>query len=183
MKSRIAVTTVTGVLLLTACGSGGSSTSGSDQKYVDALVTGLQRDSSQGGTGFTDSENVCIAEGVVRIIGVKAFEDAGISPDDLAKSDQTKLPDVSDAKHEELRALLFDGDCVDMVSTIAATFKSAASSVADDTKVNCLAKAVVNDESMQNYIVDGLLGRDTTAVETEISTLVQTAATDCGIGS
>ena len=183
MKSRSVFFAIAITSLLAACGGSSDDSSVSEKEYVDALVSGLERDSNDGGTGFTSEENVCIAEGIVRIIGTKAFEDAGLTPDELAANDQATLPDVSDAKHEELRKLLFDGDCVDMVEAIASSFSGASSGVAGAEQITCLAEAVVGNEEMQSYIVDGLLGRDTTKVEADVSTIVQSAAADCGIGS
>ncbi len=184
MKSRKVLVPLIVVAALTACGGGGggsSSGSAKDQAYVDALVNGLEKDANDGGTGFKHEENVCIAEGIVEIIGSKAFEDAGIQPSDLTDNTDTTLPDVSDAQHEDLRSLLFDGDCVDMTGTIADSFKGSVGSGTSSDQITCLAEAVVADEAMQNFIVDGLLGRDTTDSASSVSDIVQSAAADCGI--
>ena len=183
MKARQVLVPVIAIVALAACGGSGGSSKGSakDQAYVDALVAGLEKDATDGGTGFKHEENVCIAEGIVDIIGSKTFEDAGIQPSDLTDNTDTTLPEVTDAQHEDLRSLLFDGDCVDMTGTIADSFKGSVGSSTSSDQITCLAEAVVADESMQNFIVDGLLGRDTTDTPSSISDIVQSAAVDCGI--
>lgn len=68
----------------TKADDGGSAT-GSEKDYVDALVSTFDADEQD--QVFTTDQVQCLAEKFVSAIGVKRFEDAGLSPADVAADD------------------------------------------------------------------------------------------------
>jgi|LauGreDrversion4_2_1035121.scaffolds.fasta_scaffold495730_2 hypothetical protein len=168
---------------IAACG-GGSDSSGSDiakQEYIDAITAGLENDGSEDTQSFTTAESTCIAEEVVNVIGVDAFVEEQITPEDLAENTDVQMPPVTDAQHEALRKMLFEGDCVNISEKIAESFTGSLGAGATEEDIKCLADTIIEGEAMQNYMVDGLLGIDTSAAQAELSGVVMSAATDCGI--
>jgi hypothetical protein len=91
------------------------------------------------------------------------------------------MPPVNEDQREELRSMLFDGDCADLSEKIADSFSGSLGAGATEESIKCLADTIIEGEEMQSYIVDGLLGIDTSAAQEDLSGIVMSAATDCGI--
>lgn len=175
-------------LVISACGGGSdnpvSDNSGSDnqkREYIEAITAGLETD-GDGTTSFTTEESSCIAERLVDVIGVDAFVEEGITPTDLAENEDIQMPPVDEDQREELRSMLFDGDCADLSEKIADSFSGSLGAGATEENIKCLADTIIEGEEMQSYIVDGLLGIDTSAAQEDLSGIVMSAASDCGIG-
>ena len=182
MKRSFFLVAASVLTFVTACSGSDDATTGSQKReYVDAIVVGLEKDSEGETDSFTSEESTCLAENLVEIIGVDAFVDANITPSELAENANAQMPEVSDDQHEELRAMLFDGDCVDLSSKIADSFSGSLGTGATEESVKCLADTIIKGEAMQNYMVDGLLGIDTSKAQTELTNVIMAAASDCGI--
>jgi hypothetical protein len=168
---------------IAACG-GGSDSSGSEdkkQEYIEAITAGLEND-ADGTASFTTDESTCIAERLVDVIGVDAFVEEEITTTDLAENEDIQMPPVNEDQREELRSMLFDGDCADLSEKIADSFSGSLGAGATEESIKCLADTIIEGEEMQSYIVDGLLGIDTSAAQEDLSGIVMSAASDCGIG-
>ena len=175
-------------LVISACGGGSDNpvadSSGSEdkkQEYIDAITAGLEND-ADGTASFTTDESTCIAERLVDVIGVDAFVEEEITTTDLAENEDIQMPPVNDDQREELRSMLFDGDCADLSEKIADSFSGSLGAGATEESIKCLADTIIEGEEMQSYIVDGLLGIDTSAAQEDLSGIVMSAASDCGIG-
>ena len=175
-------------LVISACGGGSDSSGfekwGSDEKkqeYIEAITAGLEND-ADGTASFTTDESTCIAERLVGVIGVDAFVEEGITTTDLAENENIHMPPVNDDQREELRSMLFDGDCADLSEKIADSFSGSLGAGATEENIRCLADTIIEGEEMQSYMVDGLLGIDTSAAQEDLLGFVMSAASDCGIG-
>jgi hypothetical protein len=115
------------------------------------------------------------------VIGVDAFVEEEITTTDLAENEDIQMPPVNEDQREELRSMLFDGDCADLSEKIADSFSGSLGAGATEESIKCLADTIIEGEEMQSYIVDGLLGIDTSAAQEDLSGIVMSAATDCGI--
>ncbi len=87
LKSKIVGVVMAGGLLFAACGDddgGGGDSSASSNEYSDAVAEAIQ---SEGDVPFSDDEVDCLARELVDAVGgASAFEDAGVSVDDLSSS-------------------------------------------------------------------------------------------------
>jgi hypothetical protein len=87
-------------LVLAACGGGGGS-SADDQKYADALVTGLMADEDKP-PDITKADTQCIADAIVEVYKADDFEKADLTLQDLrdpaTELDALEGPDDQQAK-------------------------------------------------------------------------------------
>lgn len=182
-KFLIIISAATGLLFACSSGEESDGPSPERQAYVDAFVAGLENESSDSGQTLSKAENTCIAEGLVDVVGVDALKEAGLTPENIADNTNTELPAVSDEQREQLRELLFDSGCVDMAKAIAGSFQGSLGVGATDDQINCLAETLMENEEMQGFMVDGLLGQENEASAAALSGILMSTAAECGIGN
>lgn len=177
------VVIVAAVVVVLATRGGGGSTKDSQtsegKKYVAAIVA------SSDTSTFTGSETNCIAEGAIDIIGVKAFQDAGVKPEDLASTGGDDLlpgftPDETQA--DSIIDLMFT--CVDFGKTFADQMGGSAVSIPTE-KLHCVGDQLEVNKTFRAYLLATMLSSDTTSTEPSSGDDAQTAMleifTKCGV--
>lgn len=85
----------------TTSGGGGDY---SEQDFANAITTSMSNNPE---AGWETGQIACMGEGVAETIGVDGFEDADITPDDLASSDRVmRLIDPDEALAEDLAVVV-----------------------------------------------------------------------------
>lgn len=181
-KMVLGVAMVVGLTVLAGCGSSsGAGSSGgvsaAEQPYVDAMMTSLKADKS---APFTTAQGQCLAEGMVKIIGVSGFEKLGIKPADLT-GDSVKLTGVDAATAAKVSSLVLDGKCFAFGDVIAAAMTQDTSVSLKAEQGKCLGDALAKDDSFRKAFVQTLLG-DTTVDPTKDVDMVKLFAA-CNISS
>lgn len=153
---------VVGVLLLASCGGGGSSKSGgastAEDPYVDALMSTFEQDES---LPLEEDQVRCLAEGVVKVIGVDGFEKAGVSPDDIKGGASLDSIDIfTDGQADEFLNLLFDGECFDFKKLLTDAFMEQGSGAMTEEQAGCMAEQFTKDDAFKELFAAGLKGDD-----------------------
>lgn len=156
-------------LLFAACGDdddGGSGSGGESNAYSEAVADVLKEDEDN---PFSDAEVDCLSvEFVDAVGGADALEEAGVTPEDIAESDEPSdvidLPDDAPAKF----AAAFTTCNIDLVDLFIAT------GGVDDEAADCLRDAL--DSSDLSDLFAGALAGD----EVQPSGDIVGAFVDCG---
>lgn len=178
-----------GAIALAACGSsGGSSSSGDGQDYVDAIMKNY--DSSSAKDVFTRSEANCIAKGIVDAVGVDKLKTVG-TPDQVASSSnpfQKVGKDLTKAQADEVVNVLTDGRCYDFTQLIvkqATKDSSGTFSKLSKKQVDCFFGQLLSKPAFKQAMADEILGRgsNSDAVSSALSNQSDTfkILSDCNI--
>ncbi|MDE0802818.1 MAG: hypothetical protein OSA99_05790 [Acidimicrobiales bacterium] len=101
-KTKFVGALLAGGMLFAACGDDGGGSSAESNEYSDAVAASIR---SEGDVPFSDDEVDCLSRELVDAIGgPSAFEDAGLSPEDLEGS--SDLADIGlDVSEEQADAV------------------------------------------------------------------------------
>jgi hypothetical protein len=148
------------VVLATVAGCGGGS-SGDEEAYAAALA-GSVRDSMGEDLPVSEGEAQCVGEGVVNVLGVEPFQEAGITPEDIRENPDRDLDElITDPTPEQAEGfvdVIFE--CVDMGALFAAGFQ--ASAAEDDVripqeKVECIGENFERNDRLRELFAASLL--------------------------
>ena len=163
--TRFGVVTVLGMAVagLAACGGddGGTSAKPLDAEgsaFATALASTLSEDS---GLPFDQDQAMCIANGVVNVIGVDAFVEAGMSAEDVSSSGSLDFPELTDAQTKDLAAIFLDGDCVDMGQLMSDLLLQQSSGSLTAEQAQCLGDGMAKSEPFADALAAGIAGDDT----------------------
>lgn len=101
-KTKFVGALLAGGMLFAACGDDGGGSSAESNEYSDAVAASFQ---SEGDAPFTDDEVDCLSRELVAAVGgPSAFEEAGISPEDVESSNDLSEfgLDISDEQAAEV---------------------------------------------------------------------------------
>ena len=151
-------------------GDDDGSASGSEQDYVDALVSTF--DEEEEGEVFSQDQVQCPAERWVGEIGVDRFQDAGISPADIADDDSVlDSMNLDEATARKMVAGFEDCD----INLRDLMLDQVASQGIDDDQRQCLESVFTEDAIAESFVQD-IIGNDDAEDPLD-------AASDCFLGS
>jgi hypothetical protein len=160
----IPILLLTGALALVAAGCGGGSDSASDsaegEPYSDAIVAAFQQSESEDPSPITDEDARCAADRIVGILGAERLSNAGITPDDIASSDNVKaaVPDLTSDEAAEITDAIYE--CIDFGELFAAGFAASAATdgvTLPEDKVECLGENFKNSERLREAFANSIL--------------------------
>ncbi len=159
MKSALMVV---GVVSLVSCGGGGSGSSGgasaAEEPYVDALMSTFEQDET---LPLEEDQVRCLAEGVVKVIGVDGFEKAGMSPADIeGGAGLDSMETLTDEQANDFLNLLFDGECFDFEKLLTDAFMEQGGGAMTEEQAGCMAEQFTQDEAFKELFAAGLKGDD-----------------------
>ena len=157
--------------------TGGDSQTAEGKLFVAALMAQPSQDS-----GFTDAERQCISEATIDVIGVKALDDAGVTPEAVtANTGDSFFPNftMSDSMSDGVVAAMFQ--CADMGAFLlkAATANGTLNLPAD--KAKCFTDALAKSPEAREVFKVGRTGADSTAAQTALQNAVLPMAVSCNI--
>lgn len=145
-------------VVVAACGGGGSS-KGADaeldkeeQAYADAFADDLA--DSTDGLGVSAEQGDCMGTVIMAELGTAPFEEADISPEDLAGEETPGQLLGDGAVSDEQAGSIYDAwaDCGDMTALFAKSIASEYEGDADVTE--CLEDGLREDDLMRSFMVD-----------------------------
>jgi len=143
--------------------SGGSGASGSEKDYIDALAVSIQGDDS---FPVDPDQATCLATSMVKVIGVDALTEAGVSPDDIASSDGIgTLTSLSEKQATAMADVIFDGKCVDFGKLMTDQLAQGLGGSLTEKQVKCIADAMFGNDLFKKAVIDSMTGN--TAVDVE----------------
>jgi hypothetical protein len=159
----VVVVVVAAVVVVIATRGGDGSTKDSEtaegKKYVAAMAAST--DSST----FTGSEATCIAEGAIDIVGVKALQDAGVKPEDLASNGGGDLlPGFAPNEKQANSIIDLMFTCVDFGKTFAEQMGSTGVSIPAE-KLHCIGDQLEVNKTFRAYLLATMLSSNTTSTE------------------
>lgn len=153
-------------VVLVACGSSSSSSSDKGQQYVDAMMKSYDNSSGSTKDVFSRSQAECVSQGVVDSVGVDTLEKAGVSPDELGKSNNgpfdTIGKELTDQQAQDLVAVITDGKCFDFTDLVMKQVQSGGSnpfSKLGEEKTRCLFDELLANEAFKQAMADSILGK------------------------
>ena len=161
-RMRRGFTLVILVGLLVACGSSGSSASGVEQKYIDAMMKSY--DSSDAKQTLTRDQAQCISERFITTVGVDQLEAAKLSPADVAK-DQNAFNAVGKtltrAQAEQVAGVFTDGECVNFTDVALKQLNAGGTNPfkgVPDSNLRCMFDRLLAKPAFKDAMVEGILG-------------------------
>jgi hypothetical protein len=176
--SAAADTTVPSSVTTAVAVSGTDSQTPDGQRFVAALLAQPSQDS-----GFTDAQRRCISEAVIDNVGLKAIQDAGVTPEAVtADTDpNSPIPNVT------ITGPMADGivtamyKCADMGAYFLQALTSSGTTPLAPAKAQCLAAALASSSDLRNLLKVQLTGGDTTAAETSLQDAILPMAVTCKV--
>lgn len=176
---------VLGAMTLVTVGACGGDDAGSSpaldaegSAFATAIATSMSEDS---GMPFDATQAQCIAEGVVEVVGVQAFIDAGMDASDVSSTGSFDFPELSDAQNKDLAAIFLDGDCVDMGELMADLMMQSSTGSLTEEQAKCLGDGMAKSENFAGALVAAISGDDSadpgSAMTADLMNLIDT----CGV--
>ena len=125
--------------------------------FATAMASSLSEES---GLPFDADQAMCIAEGVVGVLGVQTFIDAGMSAEDVSSSGSLDFPELTDEQSTDIAAIFLDGDCVDMGQLMADMMMQQSSGLTAE-QAKCIGDGMSDSEPFGDALVAGISGDDT----------------------
>lgn len=150
-----------------------SGNEGDGQAYVDAIMeTGVDDET------LTEDQNRCFAEAVVTGLGVEAFEEAGVTPDDIRENPDDSPSDLGLEFSEEQADGFWDAanECVD-VRELFLESMSQGQELTDEQKA-CLAEGL--DEEFIKTIFLASFTEDAESFDEETTNRLAEVMGACG---
>lgn len=162
MNRMKSASVVVGVLLLASCGGGDGGKSGgasaAEDPYVEALMSTFEQDEA---LPLEEDQVRCLAEGVVKVIGVDGFEAAGVTPDDIkGGASLDSIDTFSDSQADDFLNLLFDGECFDFKKLLTDAFMEQGGGAMTEEQAGCMAEQFTKDDAFKELFAAGLKGDD-----------------------
>ncbi len=151
------------------------------KKYVAAMIAG--GDSGQ----FTPTEAKCVAESSVDVIGVKALQDAGVTPEMIASggsggTDLDLMPgfEPSEAQATALIDTMFG--CVDFGKMFADQMGDFGLNISSD-ELHCVGDALTNNPQFRSYLAQSMVSTDTSSstADDDMNAVMEKAFSECGV--
>lgn len=164
-------------LMGAACGGDDSGSSGADnaekKAYSEALAVAL---GSEADFPFDEKETLCISEGIVDVMGLQMFVDAGVSAEDITSDAEFDFPDLTDEQNTDLVNVFLDGECVDMGQMMADTMMEQSDGALTEEQASCIGDGIASSEGFGQALTAEITGADSTeadaAMEDEILGLI-----------
>ena len=164
-------------LMGAACGGDDSGSSGADnvekKAYSEALAVALGSDAD---FPFDEKETLCISEGIVDVMGLQMFVDAGVSAEDITADAEFDFPDLTDEQNTDLVNVFLDGECVDMGQMMADTMMEQSDGALTEEQASCIGDGIASSEGFGQALTAEITGADSTeadaAMEDEILGLI-----------
>lgn len=168
---------------LTAAACGGSSGGGQEAEYAAALSASFQASLAGENLKVDQASADCVGEEVVSVMGVSAFEDAGLTPDAIRQSTDLQLG-TKVTPTDEQASQIANGffDCVDVGTLVVGYIKQSSGAVADEIsaeKWDCIAGNVQNSQLLRDSFVQQLLGTATGSLDTSDPAVIKEIIGDC----
>ena len=160
---RFLVIAVVGVLA--ACGSSGSSSSGSGA-YVDAAMKSYDDASSSVKDTFTRSQARCLIQGIVDAVGVDNLKSHGVQPGDLQKQTspfKSISKDLTQAQAEEVAAVITDGKCFNFADIVVKQVSRSGSNPFGQltkTQIRCFFNELLKEDAVKKALASSILGQE-----------------------
>lgn len=136
-----------------ACGGDGEAgLSKEEQAYADAFAEDLA--DSTDGLGVSPKQGDCMGAAIMEELGTEPFEEAEVTPKDLAGSDTPgQLLGEGTVSTEQAEAI-YDawGDCADLTAVFADSI--AAEYEGDAAARTCLSEGLAEDDLMREFMVE-----------------------------
>jgi hypothetical protein len=167
---------------LVSCGDDSSSGGGGDltaeeQEYVDAMMTSLKADET---APFSDEEGQCLAEGMVKAVGVDSLKEAGITPADIGGDGDVVFGDLPKEKTDQLVSLFFEGECFDFGALMASAIAQDPSVSIPGEKAECIGDKMSESDEFKQAFVASVTGDDSVDPFESVGDIFQIFA-DCDI--
>ena len=167
--------------LVAACSGGGDGgLSDEEQSYADAFAADFASDDD--GIGVTEEEAECMSAAILEEVGVGPFDDAEVSPEDLAGDDTPGELLGDGAISEEQAADIYAawGDCADIPAAFAAGAEEQFD--ADAEAVECLEDGLREGDALEQYMVESFTsGEEPDPGSPGLSAII-TLITECTAG-
>lgn len=152
MRTRSGIIGVVILSLLAACASSGDADELSDeeQEFVDAWAVALQDDDE--GLPVEPADAECMATALMAEIGTEPFDDAGVTPDDIAPEDTVGEIVGGGVISTEQADTILDGwdECVDMAATMGGS--AADEFELDEDGATCIADGLEEDDLLRDLL-------------------------------
>lgn len=150
-----------GAFALTACGGGDGSSGGAssdEEPYVEALMSTFEQDET---LPLDENQVRCLAEGVVDVIGVDGFEEAGVTPADIeGGATLDSIETFTDEQATKFLDLLFEGECFDFNKLLADAFMEQGGGAMTEEQASCMADQFTKDDGFKDLFAAGLTGNE-----------------------
>ena len=164
--ARLGVAVVAIAIMGAACGGGDSGSSGADNAektaYSEALAVALGSDVN---FPFDEKETLCIAQGVVDVMGLQMFLDAGVSAEDITADAEFDFPDLTDEQNTDLVNVFLDGECVDMGQLMADAMMEQSAGALTEEQASCIGDGIASSEGFGQVLTAEITGADSTEAE------------------
>jgi hypothetical protein len=154
--------------LLAACGSSGSSSSGSSA-YVDAAMKSYDDASASVKNTFSRSQAECLIRGIVDAVGVDTLESHDIQPSDLQKDNspfESLSKDLTQSQAEDVAAVITDGRCfnfADIVIKQMASSRENPFGQLTKTQIRCFFNQLLKEDAVKQALAESILGRESSS--------------------
>jgi hypothetical protein len=165
-----------------ACG-GGEDPAAKQAEYADAVAASLQGAFAAEGLDVDEASARCAGERAVEILGVSAFEDAGVTPDEI-RSQADLDPIQAAGPTPEQAGELADGlfECVPVGEQIANFLRTAAEAegveIAEESWA-CIAENAQSSELLRDLFAEQVMVGGTPSLDTADPQVVQDVVGDC----
>jgi hypothetical protein len=160
MQRWLAITALLVVGALAGCG-GGSEAGSEEDAYAAAISDSLMESSADDEVQPTEAEAECIGQGVVNVVGVETFQEAGVTPDTIRDDDaelDELLGDPSQEQADGLVDVIFE--CVDLGAMLTAGLQASATEdgveIAPE-KLECIGDNFERSERLRELFATALL--------------------------
>jgi hypothetical protein len=146
------------LLIVAACSSDEGGLSDEEQAYADAFAADFADEDD--GIGVDEEEADCMSAAIMEEVGIEPFEEAEVSPRDLA-GDETPgqlLGDGAITEEQALDIYAAWGDCADIPAAFAAGAQEQFD--ADDDAVACLEDGLREGDALEQYMVESFTAGD-----------------------
>lgn len=160
-RTRLTAIALSAGLVLAACSSGGGSgesVSEEGKPYAEAIAANFTKAEDPDDIVLEEDQANCIGGRIVNIVGVDAFEKAGVTPADLGPESETLVGDVevSDKQANEVYDSFKKCD-IDLRAIMFESFSQNEDMTAEQQK--CLEGAF-DEDTMRAFVVTALVKGD-----------------------
>lgn len=170
-------------IAVSACGGGDEDTVAREAEYAAAIATSLQAALGAEGIEVEDAPARCVGEQAVRILGVGAFEKAGVAPEEI-RAAMTLDPISAALPTPEQAAKLAEGffTCVDVGKTIVEFLRSELGSGGAQLPKetwSCIAESAQASPLLRELLAEQILAGGRPSLDISDAELAQEIFGDC----
>lgn len=162
--------------LVAACSDEEEGLSDKEQEYADAIASDM---TDEDGMGVTDEEADCMAEAVMGEVGSEPFEEADVTPEDLA-GDETPGQLLGEGTiSDEQAGSIADTwlECADLPASLASSLSE--NLELDDEAVACVEEGLADGDVVRDYLMVSFTSDEEPGPDSEEFSKVLSILTDC----